>query len=249
MLTSQIMLPWPILRRRTVPNLTEFASTSRAISAVNEYAQNLSESFSKTQLTFLSYDVSIPMDEFSRERDTVMQRLDLPDELLVVAAILGNLEAFEELILRYRPAVVRLARSIVGSDNAEDVAQDSLLLAFKALPTIEEPGSFAAWLSAITRNRALRFSKTETAHMSKRVEFDNALLEKLDALSAPISDTVENEEMLKALDEVPADYALPLRLRFLDDMPLKRIAAFMGIPLSTVKWRIYHGKKLMRERL
>lgn len=249
MLTSQIMLPWPILRRRTVPNLTEFASTSRAISAVNEYAQNLSESFSKTQLTFLSYDVSIPMDEFSRERDTVMQRLDLPDELLVVAAILGNLEAFEELILRYRPAVVRLARSIVGSDNAEDVAQDSLLLAFKALPTIEEPGSFAAWLSAITRNRALRFSKTESAHMSKRVEFDNALLEKLDALSAPISDTVENEEMLKALDEVPADYALPLRLRFLDDMPLKRIAAFMGIPLSTVKWRIYHGKKLMRERL
>lgn len=249
MLTSQIMLPWPILRRRTVPNLTEFASASRAISAVNEYAQNLSESFSKTQLTFLSYDVSIPMDEFSRERDTVMQRLDLPDELLVVAAILGNLEAFEELILRYRPAVVRLARSIVGSDNAEDVAQDSLLLAFKALPTIEEPGSFAAWLSAITRNRALRFSKTESAHMSKRVEFDNALLEKLDALSAPISDTVENEEMLKALDEVPADYALPLRLRFLDDMPLKRIAAFMGIPLSTVKWRIHHGKKLMRERL
>ena len=189
------------------------------------------------------------MDEFSRERETVMERLDLPDELLVVAAILGNLDAFEELVLRYRPAVVRLARSIVGSDDSEDVAQDSLLLAFKALPTIEEPGNFAAWLSAITRNRALRFTRSESAYMNKRVEFDNALLEKIDALATPISDIVENEELIKSLSEVPADYALPLRLHFLDDMPLKRIAAFMGIPLSTVIWRIHHGKKLMRQKI
>ena len=87
-----------------------------------------------------------------------------PDELLVMAAILWNLEAFEHLVVRYRPAVVRLARSIVGAECAEDVAQDSLLLAFKALPSIEEPRKFAAWLSAITRHRALRFSKSETAH-------------------------------------------------------------------------------------
>ena len=60
-----------------------------------------------------------------------MTEPESPDELLVVAAILGNLEAFEQLVVRYRPAVVRLARSIVGADHAEDVAQDSLLLAFK----------------------------------------------------------------------------------------------------------------------
>src|SRR4029453_10282958 len=92
-----------------------------------------------------------------------------PDEVLGLGAILGNLEAFEQLVVRYRPAVVRLARTIVGGDHAEDVAQDSLLLAFKALPSIDEPGKFAAWLSAITRHRALRFSKSETTQMSKRV--------------------------------------------------------------------------------
>ena len=43
-----------------------------------------------------------------------MERFEAPDELLVVAAILGNLEAFEQLVVRYRPAVVRLARTIVG---------------------------------------------------------------------------------------------------------------------------------------
>ena len=198
-----------------------------------------------------------------------------PDEVLVLAAILGNLEAFEQLVVRYRPAVVRLARSVVGADYAEDVAQDALLLAFKALPSIEEPRSFAAWLSAITRNRALRFSKSEDKHTSKRVALDEALLEKIDALAKPVGttnstaattalanttadargihagveDKERDEEMMQALDSLPADYAMPLRLHFLDDMPLKRIAGFMGVPLSTVKWRIHHGKKLMRTQM
>jgi len=178
-----------------------------------------------------------------------MTPLESPDELLVLAAILGNLEAFEQLVLRYRPAVVRLARTIVGADYAEDVAQDSLLLAFKALPTIEEPNKFAAWLSAITRHRALRFSKSETTYMKKRVALDEALLEKIEALAKPVADKERDQMMLKALDSLPADYAMPLRLHFLDDMPLARIAAFMGVPLSTVKCRIHQGKNLMRAQL
>ena len=178
-----------------------------------------------------------------------MKQFEGPDELLVVAAILGNLEAFEQLVVRYRPAVVRLARTIVGDAYAEDVAQESLLLAFKALPGIEEPRKFAAWLSAITRNRALRFSKSEMALTKKRVALDEALLEKIEALAKPVADKERDEAMLMALDSLPPDYAMPLRLRFLDDMPLNRIAAFMGIPLSTVKWRIHHGKKLLRTKL
>jgi RNA polymerase sigma-70 factor, ECF subfamily len=178
-----------------------------------------------------------------------MTRSESPDELLVIAAILGNLEAFEELVLRYRPAVVRLARTIVGVDDAEDVAQDSLLLAFKALPGIEEPRKFPAWLSAITRHRALRFSKSETAQLSKRVALDEALLEKIEALATPLADKERDELTIKAIDSLPPEYAMPLRLHFLDDMPLKRIAAFMGVPLSTVKWRIHHGKKLLRAKV
>lgn len=178
-----------------------------------------------------------------------MRPTESPDELLVVAAILGNLEAFEELVVRYRSAVVRLARTIVGVDHAEDVAQDALLLAFKALPGIEEPRKFGAWLSAITRNRALRFSKSETTLMTRRVPLDEALLEKIEALARPIADKERDEATIQALDSLPADYAMPLRLRFLDEMPLDRIAAFMGVPLSTVKWRIHHGKKLLRAKV
>src|SRR4030095_6468795 len=178
-----------------------------------------------------------------------MGRLGSPHEVLGMAAILGDLEAFEELVLRYRAAVVRLARTIVGIDHAEDVAQDALLLAFTAPPTIEEPNKFAGWLSAITRHRALRFSKRETAQLKKRVGMDEVLLENIEALSRPLIEVNENEEVLQALKSISADYALPLRLRFVDDMPVKRIAAFMNLPLSTIKWRLHHGKKLMKERL
>jgi len=173
-----------------------------------------------------------------------------PDEVLVVAAILGNLGAFDELVSRYRAAVVRAAEAIVGREDAEDVAQDALLLAFKALPSIEDPGKFAAWLSAITRHRAFRFSKRERSHQSGRVELDEFLIEQVQALGRPfVSEAESGDELGLALESVPADYALVLRLRFLDEMPLKRIAAFLGVPLSTVKWRIHRGKQLLREQV
>jgi RNA polymerase sigma-70 factor (ECF subfamily) len=82
-----------------------------------------------------------------------------------------------------------------------------------------------------------------------RVALDEALLEKIEALAKPIADKERDEAMIKALDSLPPDYAMPLRLHFLDDMPQNRIAAFMGIPLSTVKWRIHNGKKLLRAKL
>ena len=173
-----------------------------------------------------------------------------PDEVLVVAAILGDLDAFDELALRYRAAVVRTAQAIVGREDAEDVAQDALLLAFKALPSIDQPSKFAAWLSAITRHRALRFSKRERSHQAGRIDLDEFLLEQVQALSHPMIPTPEGDDDLRlAIENVPADYALVLRLRFFDEMPLKRIAAFLGAPLSTVKWRIHRGKELLREQI
>ncbi|MEK6320754.1 MAG: sigma-70 family RNA polymerase sigma factor [Acidobacteriota bacterium] len=173
-----------------------------------------------------------------------------PDEVLVVAAILGDLDAFDELASRYRAAVVRAAQAIVGREDAEDVAQDALLLAFKALPSIENPAKFAAWLSAITRHRALRFGKRERSHQAGRIDLDEFLLEQVHALGHPLVARSEGDDELKlALENMPADYALVLRLRFFDEMPLKRIGAFLGAPLSTVKWRIHRGKQLLRDHI
>lgn len=179
---------------------------------------------------------------------------ELRDEVLVLAAVLGNLDAFNQLVSRYRPAVVRTARAIVGSEHAEDVAQDALLLAFKALPSLEDPEKFPAWLSAITRNRAMRYGKRETSRASGRVEMDELLIERISAISSvKLQDlhgpSTREDELGLALGRINADYALALRLRFFDDMPLKRIAGYMGLPVSTIKWRLHQGKKLLREEI
>ena len=172
------------------------------------------------------------------------------DEVLVVAAILGDLEAFDELAKRYRAAAVRTAQAIVGRQDAEDVAQEALLLAFKAMPSIDEPAKFAAWLGVITRHHALRFGKREKARSTGQVALDEMLLEHVGALARPlIVEDDAKEELALALESIPADYATTLRLRYLDEMPLKRIAAFLGVPVSTVKWRVHRGKSLLREKV
>ncbi len=177
-------------------------------------------------------------------------KAETPDEVLVVAAILGDFDAFNELVTRYRAAVVRAAQAVVGRGEAEDVAQDALLLAFKALPSIEEPSKFAAWLMVITRHRALRWNRQQRKRRDRHVALDEVLLEQLSALTEPLAYRREaTEELTQALAAVPDDYALVLRLRYFDDMPLARIAAFLDVPVSTVKWRVFRGKQLLREAI
>lgn len=175
---------------------------------------------------------------------------DPRDEVLVVAAILGDLDAFSLLVSRYRGAVVRTARAIVGNDDAEDVAQESFLLAFKALPSIEDPSRYPAWLAAITRHRALRFSRQMRSRAFAQVELDSLLIENVSPLSKPFAEkSAEADELAAAMDQIPADYSMALRLRYQDEMPLGRIAAYLGVPLSTVKWRLHRGKKLLRKQV
>jgi RNA polymerase sigma-70 factor, ECF subfamily len=182
--------------------------------------------------------------------EQVASAVEMADEVLVVAAILGDLDAFDELVSRYRAAVLRVAQAIVGREDAEDVAQDSLLLAFKALPSIEDPAKFAPWLRTITRHRALRHSRRASQQQRGRVEMDELLLAELGALSRPLVDeSGGDEELALALENIPADYALVLRLHYLDEMPLKRVAGFLGVSLATAKWRAHRGKRLLRERV
>ncbi len=175
----------------------------------------------------------------------------LPDDLLVGLAILGDLRSFDVLALRYRNAVLRVAQLYGHAELAEDIVQEALLIAFKALPTIDDPTKFAAWLYAITRHAALRMSQHESRKNQNRVDLDELLLVQSEALARPFadSDTFETAWVRAAIDELAADYRLILQLRFYDEMSLKRIASFLSLPLSTVKWRLHRAKQLLKEKL
>jgi RNA polymerase sigma-70 factor (ECF subfamily) len=175
-------------------------------------------------------------------------RVDLPDEVLVMAAMVGDIHAFDTLVLRYRPAVVRVAQSIVGPELAEDVAQEALLTAFKALPTLEEPKRFPAWLQVITRHKALRFGQRERSLSERQMALDRLLLERSASLSRPMlnGQPDRSREVKQAVEHLPPDVALVLKLRYYDEMPIKRIAEFLALPLTTVKWRLHRGKELLK---
>lgn len=135
--------------------------------------------------------------------------------------------------------------SIVGPEAAEDIAQDALLLAFNALPDLDEPDRFAAWLGAITRNRALRWLRNE--NRVRRVEFDEGLIGYLEGVATGDQRGKQAAaELVEGLDQLPEEYRLIMRLKWLDEMSMEQIAAYTGLTVSTVKWRLHEGKKKLR---
>lgn len=174
-----------------------------------------------------------------------------PDAVLVLAAILGDLRSFDVLALRYRAAAYRVAQTIAGNELAEDIVQEAFLLAFKALPSIEEPDKFASWLYAITRHAAYRLGQRTRQERAQRVELDEALLENSAVLAQPFKplESIDAAWVRAAIETLDEEYRLILQLRFDDEMPLRRIADFLDLPLTTVKWRLHRAKKLLKQQL
>jgi len=135
----------------------------------------------------------------------------------------------------------------VGSSLAEDVVQDALLLAHRELTSLQDRAKFSRWLLAITRWRALRVARLESRHALGRVTLDESYLETLSHLASdPRQPGAGDELLLAALESIPPEYAEVIRYHFLHDMPQQKIAEFLDIPLSTVKWRCFRAKEILR---
>lgn len=166
---------------------------------------------------------------------------------LVAAARAGDLRAFDALARRYRPAVLLLARQILGrGELAEDAAQDSLLAAFSALPSLEDEDRFAAWLGTIVRNRARRL-----AHGDRRapVPLDSIVLSYAPAIVEQVIRGERNQAVACAVARLPPEVRPVLELYYLDDWSVREISLFLGLPETTVKWRLHTGRKLLRPLL
>jgi RNA polymerase sigma-70 factor (ECF subfamily) len=183
-----------------------------------------------------------------QESEAVRPRAETrPDEILVASAIEGEELAFEDLVSRHRPAALRVATGIVGPTLAEDVVQESLLLAHRALASLQDRAKFSRWLLAITRWRALRVGRLESRHAVGHVRLDDPDLETFSHLASDPRQTDPGDGvLLAALEDIPPEYAEVIRYHFLHDLPHQKIADFLGVPLSTVKWRCFRGKEILR---
>ncbi len=180
---------------------------------------------------------------------------NIPVEPLVLNALLGDLEAFDELVRRFRGAVILVAMQSLGSrEAAEDLAQETFLLAFKALPQLQDPAHFGGWLCTIARHRARRVGRQEARQEpTEDSKLDALILRHSPALAAcpetALLRSSEQANLRNALAKLPPDIQLALQLRYFEEWPLARIAEFLSLPLTTIKWRLHRGRELLRLRL
>ena len=175
---------------------------------------------------------------------------DANDAELVVAALAGNTQAFDVLVTRYRRAMLTIAQQIVRNPtDAEDVVQDAFLRAFEALPQLSDLNRFGAWLHSITRNRALRYYKNEGRYQPQE-DMEPYLNRAADTSAADPAHIVEREltqqAIREAIQELPDDFRVVIELYYWAEMPQKRMAEFLSLPLTTVKWRLHKAKDLLK---
>ena len=183
------------------------------------------------------------------------QESTIGDDELVLGSLLGDLEAFDVLVRRYRSAVTSVAQQVVGSrDVAEEVAQESFLAAFRELPQLARVECFAGWLCAIARHRARRVAAREgRSEPQEPSALDLIVMASSPSLCAHPADEVarqaEHSEVAQALSQLPPEHQIVLRLRYYEEWSVSQIAHFLALPSTTVKWRLHHGRELMRRQL
>ena len=179
--------------------------------------------------------------------------IDASDAELVVVALAGNTQAFDVLVNRYRRAMLTVAQQIVRNPtDAEDVVQDALLRAFESLPQLSDLNRFGAWLHSITRNRALRYYKNANRYQPQE-DMEPYLNRTSDTSAADPAHVVETEltqqSVRDAIKDLQPDYQVVIELYYWAEMPQKRIAEFLSLPLTTVKWRLRKAKEMLKSLL
>jgi RNA polymerase sigma-70 factor (ECF subfamily) len=189
--------------------------------------------------------------------DSVPGKGDMP---LVAAAKNGDRKAFEILVERHAQRIFFVARRITRRrEDAEDVVQQSFQKAFTHLRKFEGRSAFSTWLTRIAITEALMFLRRSRGlrevlidDLNGNEETTTAPLEVPDASPDPeaIYSQRERAEMLSlAMNELPPGIRKAIRLRDFDERSSEETARIMGISVSALKGRMFHGRRKLRERL
>jgi RNA polymerase sigma-70 factor, ECF subfamily len=182
-------------------------------------------------------------------RDLPLTAQESDDAGLVRRTTLGELTAFEELVDRHRPVVVRVAAGIVGSDEAEDVSQDAFLRAFHRLEHFRGEAPFRSWLLRITHNAALD-------HLARRrpEPIDPHTLDASQPSAARVpAESLEVRERIERLERklhgLSYEHRVVLVLRDAEGFNYEEIADITDSPLGTVKGRLHRARREFVEML
>lgn len=178
------------------------------------------------------------------------------DDQLVRRIVAGDQAAFELLMRRYNRRLYRIARSTLRNPSeAEDVLQDSYLLAYQSLHRFRGDAALSTWLSRLVLNEC--FARLRREHRRQNVvpivsaprELDG-VADAVDTSPERIADRARFRSLFEArLDELPHDFRIVFVLRSIEELSVEETAQVLDIPEATVRSRHFRAKSLLRETL
>ena len=161
----------------------------------------------------------------------------------------GDRQAFEDLIRLYYDYVFGfLLKNTVDETLSEDLTQETFLKMIRSIEKYDPGGSagFGTWLITIAKNCYIDHLRRNRIYLE-----DIASLPLADARC--VADEVERklqyEQLLAAMETLPPEQALAIRLKYVEDMTLAQIARQLGVPPKTIKSRIHEGTVKLRTKL
>ncbi|QMU61112.1 MAG: RNA polymerase sigma factor RpoE [Gammaproteobacteria bacterium] len=180
------------------------------------------------------------------------------DKELVKRAQKGDKVAFDALVTKYHLKVVNLAtRFVKDKDDAQDVAQEAFIKAYRGLKNFRGDSAFYTWLYRIAINSAKNYlvsqsRKTPTYAVdiedAEHIESATALKEYDTPEGNMLTREIE-ETVYRAIKELPEDLKTAITLRELEGMTYDEIALVMECPIGTVRSRIFRAREAIDKHL
>jgi RNA polymerase sigma-70 factor (ECF subfamily) len=181
------------------------------------------------------------------------------DQQLVERAQRGDKQAFGLLVAKYQRKLMRLlSRLIRDSAEVEDVAQESFIKAYRALPSFRGDSAFYTWLYRIGINTAKNFLVSQGRRAPTTTEFDSEEAETFEE-GDQLRDINTPERMLQskqigetveaAMEALPEELRTAIVLRELEGLSYEEIAGIMDCPIGTVRSRIFRAREAIAERI
>ena len=178
------------------------------------------------------------------------------DEELVARSMGGDLDSFNQLVLRWERPIYALAYRVIGrEEDARDVAQETFLRAFRALKGFKGQAKFSSWLYRITLNLCRDWIRRErrTPVVQAPEGVDVIELAGESTPSESIEELVSRHEIGravgKAMSQLPEEQRTAIILKEYHGLTFQEIADLLDCPLSTVKTRLYQGLTVLRKQL
>lgn len=204
-------------------------------------------------------------DDFSRPPAAAKRTADRnsTDAVLVAQCLGGNKRAYEWLVIRYQSRVQRLIARIVRDDAmAEDLAQETFIRAYRALPGFRGEAQFYTWLYRIAVNTAKKYLMrqkrnpvvNESALAAGRDEEGTNVLDQLAQASQETPETQYAARQIAqavnaAMNDLPDELREALMLREIEGLSYEDIAVAMQCPIGTVRSRIYRAREAVSKRI